>query len=179
MQENLTIARPYAQAAFDMASEAGAIGQWDDALQMLAALVGDAAMRRVILDPGVSRQRLLDLLFDLGGQKFAGLFGNFVKVLVAARRLDIAPEIARAFAERRAAQDNVANVEVVSAFPLDDAQTERIGSAMRKRLGKDIRITQTIDQALIGGARVKVGDMVFDASLRGGLSQLANVFNLK
>jgi len=136
-------------------------------------------MRRVILDPGVSRQRLLDLLFDLGGQRFGGAFGNFVKVLVAARRLDVAPEIAQVFAEHRAAQDNVANVEVVSAFPLDSAQAERIGSAMRKRLGKEIRITQTIDQALIGGARVKVGDMVYDASLRGGLNQLTNVFNLK
>lgn len=179
MQENLTIARPYAQAAFETALEAGAIVQWDEALQLLGAIVGDPAMRRVILDPGVSRQRLLDLLFDLGGQRFGGAIGNFVKVLVGARRLDIAPEIAQVFAERRAAQDNVANVEVVSAFPLDATQTERIGSAMRKRLGKDIRISQTIDQTLIGGARVKVGDMVYDASLRGGLSQLANVFNLK
>ena len=179
MQENLTIARPYAQAAFETALEAGTITQWDEALQRLGAIVDDAAMRRVILDPAVSRQRLLDLLFDLGGQHFTGVFGNFVKVLVAARRLDIAPQIAQVFAERRAAQDNVANVEVVSAFPLDAAQAERIGSAMRKRLGKEIRISQTIDQALIGGARVKVGDMVFDASLRGGLSQLTNVFNLK
>lgn len=179
MQENLTIARPYAQAAFETAREAGTIAQWDEALQLLGAIVGDAAMRRVILDPGVSRQRLLDLLFDLGGRHFAGAFGNFVKVLVAARRLDIAPEIAQVFAERRAAQDNVANVELVSAFPLEPAQAERIGSAMRKRLGKEIRITQTIDQALIGGARVRVGDMVYDASLRGGLNQLTNVFNLK
>lgn len=179
MQENLTIARPYAQAAFDTAREAGAIAQWDEALQLLGAIVGDSAMRRVILDPSVSRQRLLDLLFELGGQRFSGIFGNFVKVLVAAHRLDIAPEIAQLFAQRRAALDNVANVDVVSAFPLDAAQTERIGSAMRKRLGKEIRISQTIDQALIGGARVKVGDMVYDASLRGGLNQLANVFNLK
>lgn len=179
MQENLTIARPYAQAAFDTALEAGAVAQWDDALQLLGTIVDDSAMRRVILDPGVSRQRLTDLLFDLGGARFAGKIGNFVKVLVAGRRLDIAPEIAQVFADHRAAQDNVANVEVTSAFPLDAAQTERIGNAMRTRLGKEVRITQTIDEALIGGARVKVGDMVFDASLKGGLSQLANVFNLK
>ena len=50
---------------------------------------------------------------------------------------------------------------------------------MQQRLGKEIRITQTIDPALIGGARVKVGDVVYDASLKGGLSQLANAFNLK
>ncbi|MCW0191700.1 MAG: F0F1 ATP synthase subunit delta [Rhodococcus sp.] len=179
MQENLTIARPYAQAAFETAREAGTVAQWDDALQLLGTIVGDAAMRRVIVDPGISRQRLLDLLFDLGGQHFAGAIGNFVKVLVAAHRLDIAPEIAQVYAEHRATQDNVANVEVVSAFPLEPAQAERIGNAMRKRLGKEIRITHTIDQALIGGARVKVGDMVYDASLRGGLNQLTNVFNLK
>lgn len=179
MQENLTVARPYAQAAFETARETNAIAQWDEALRLLAAIVEDEAMRRVVLDPGVSRQRLIDLLLEVGGARFSGMFGNFVKVLVAARRLQVAPEIARVFAERRAVQENVANVEVVSAFALDPVQAERIGTAMRQRLGKDVRITQTIDPALIGGARVRVGDRVYDASLRGGLNQLANVFNLK
>ncbi len=73
----------------------------------------------------------------------------------------------------------MAQVQVLTAFPLDAATESRIASAMQTRLGKAVRISQTIDSSLIGGAKVKVGDMVFDASLRGGLSQLANVFNIK
>ena len=63
MQENLTIARPYAQAAFDTAQEAGEVAQWDDALQLLSRIVRDPDMRRVTLDPGVDRERILDLIF--------------------------------------------------------------------------------------------------------------------
>ena len=178
MQENLTIARPYAQAAFDTASEAGAVPQWDAALQRLAAVVHDADMRRVIVDPSVGKDRLLQLLFAVLGE-LPALFSNFVKVLEGAGRLAVVPEIAQAFAARRAAAENIADVEVVSAFPLDADLEQRIAAAMRARLGKEVRISQHVDPSLIGGARVKVGDMVFDASLRGGLTQLANVFNLK
>ena len=178
MQENLTIARPYAQAAFDTAAEANAIPEWDAALQRLSAIVSDADMRRVIVDPSVGKDRLLQLLFSVVGEMPA-LFGNFIKVLEGAGRLTVVPEIAQAFASRRAAADNVADVEVISAFPLEADLEQRIASAMRNRLGKEVRISQHVDPGLIGGARVKVGDMVYDASLRGGLTQLANVFNLK
>ena len=178
MQENLTVARPYAQAAFDTAADAGAVPQWDAALARLAAVVVDADMRRVIVDPAVGQSRLLELIFSVLGD-LPPLFGNFVKVLASSGRLTVVPEIAHAFSARRAAADNVADVEVISAFPLDAELEQRIVAAMQTRLRKDIRITQQIDPNLIGGARVKVGDMVFDASLRGGLTQLANVFNLK
>lgn len=178
MQENLTVARPYAQAAFDTAVEAGAVPQWDAALGRLAAIVGDAGMRRVIVDPAVGEPRLLELIFSVLGE-IPPLFGNFVKVLASAGRLPVVPEIAQAFTARRAVADNIADVEVVSAFPLDSELEQRIATAMRARLRKEVRITQHVDPGLIGGARVKVGDMVFDASLRGGLTQLANIFNLK
>ena len=68
---------------------------------------------------------------------------------------------------------------MTSAFPLDEATRNQIATAMQARLGKEVRLSVAIDSALIGGAKVKVGDVVFDASLRGGLSQLANVFNIK
>mgnify|MGYP002629727525 CR=1 FL=1 len=179
MQENLTIARPYAQAAFDTAQEAGEVAQWDDALQLLSRIVRDPDMRRVTLDPGVDRERILDLIFAVTGPNVPKSFRNFVKVVAEARRLPMVPEMATVFTGHRAREENIAEVEIVTAYALDAATEQRIVQAMRTRLGKEIRISQTIDANLIGGARVKVGDLVFDASLKGALNQLANVFNIK
>ncbi|MSR15279.1 MAG: F0F1 ATP synthase subunit delta [Gammaproteobacteria bacterium] len=179
MQENLTIARPYAQAAFEYSNTEGAIGAWSEALAFLGMVVADPAMRRVISDPKVSQQRLIDLLLDLGGARFSPSFGRFVKVLGAAHRLVVVGEIAQLFERHRAVAENIAHAEIVSAFPLAPSEEAAIAKAVEKRLGKAVRITQRLDQTLIGGAIVQVGDTVFDVSLKGGLNQLANLFNWK
>lgn len=182
MQENLTIARPYAQAAFDVAQAGNAVAEWERALRLLASIVADGDMRRVINSPGLSKSRIVELVVAVSeatGLALTGQVRKFVSVLLDAGRLSLMPEIAHGFAEHHANADRVAEVEVTSAFPLDEATRKQIAHAMQARLGKEVRLSVAIDSALIGGARVKVGDVVFDASLRGGLSQLANVFNIK
>jgi len=176
MQENLTIARPYAQAAYEQALTEGQLVAWSEALAFLAGVLSDPDMRRLVHDPRVGRQRLLDLLFELGGARFSASVRNFVKVLSAAQRLGVAGEIAQVFERHRADAENVANAEIVTAYPLAAAEESRIADAIRKRLGKEVRVRQRVDQTLIGGAVVRVGDTVFDVSLKGGLSQLANLF---
>ncbi len=179
MQENLTVARPYAQAAFEHANTEGAAGEWSEALAFLSVVVADPDMRRVIGDPKVGQQRLIELLLELGGKRFSPSFGRFVKVLGAAHRLNVAGEIAQLFETHRAAAENVAHAEIVTAFPLAASEEDNITRAVEKRLGKAVRITQRIDQSLIGGAVVRIGDTVYDVSLKGGLNQLANLFNWK
>ncbi|MBI2800823.1 MAG: F0F1 ATP synthase subunit delta [Gammaproteobacteria bacterium] len=179
MQENRTLARPYAQAAFERAREEGGLAAWSEALAFLSAVVADPDMRRVISDPRIGRQRLQELLFNLGGARFSPSFQNFIKVLTAARRLGISTAIARLFEQHRADAVNVAHAEIATAYALDAAEEARIGNAMQKRLGKQVLIKQRIDHSLIGGAVVRVGDTVYDVSLKGGLNQLANLFNWK
>ncbi len=179
MQENLTLARPYAQAAYEQARAEGTLSAWSEALAFLAAVIADADMRRIIHDPRVGRQRLIDLLFELGGTRFGGTFRNFIKVLSASQRLGVTSEIAQVFERHRAEAENIAHAEIVTAYPLDAIEEARIASAVQKRLGKEVRIKQRVDQALIGGAVVRVGDTVYDFSLKGGLNQLANLFNWK
>jgi F-type H+-transporting ATPase subunit delta len=179
MQENLTVARPYAQAAYEHASAEGTLPAWTDGLALLAALVADPDMRRIIADPRIGRGRLQELLLSLGAGRFGGTLANFVKVLCAANRLAVAGEIAQLFEQRRAEAENVANVEIVTAFPLDATVEERITAAIHARLGKAVKARQRVDRGLIGGAIVRVGDTVYDLSLRGRLTQLANQFNWK
>jgi len=179
MQENLTLARPYAQAAYEQARDEGTLGPWSEALQFLAAVVADADMRRLINDPRVGRQRLVAALLDIGGERYSATFRNFIKVLDAAQRLGIASEIAELFERQRADAENFATAEIVTAFPLTAEQEQGIAAAVTRRIGREVRVRQRIDQTLIGGAVVRVGDTVFDLSVRGGLGQLANLFNWK
>jgi|LauGreDrversion4_2_1035121.scaffolds.fasta_scaffold93506_2 F-type H+-transporting ATPase subunit delta len=179
MQENLTLARPYAQAAYEQARDEGTMGPWSEALQFLAAVVSDADMHRLINDPRVGSKRLVEALIDIGGERYSATFRNFIKVLEASHRLGIVGEIAELFERQRAEAENFATAEIVTAFPLTSEQEQRIAAAVARRIGREVRVRQRIDQTLIGGAVVRVGDTVFDLSVRGGLGQLANLFNWK
>ena len=179
MQENLTLARPYAQAAFEQATAENATAAWSESLSWLGALINDDQMRAIISDPRVSRQRVVDLLLGLGDGRFGRTFQNFIKILTHARRLPATPEIAQLFEQHRAGAENVAHAEIVTPYALEPAQEARIASALERRLGKAVRIKQRVDPSLIGGAVVRIGDTVYDLSLRGGLNQLSNLLNWK
>jgi F-type H+-transporting ATPase subunit delta len=179
MQEKLTVARPYAQAAYEQARAEGTLGAWSDSLAYLAAVMADEDMRQLISDPRVGRDRLAEAILDIAGSRFGITFRNFVKVLTHAQRLGVAGEVAELFERHRAEAENFANAEIVTAYPLTMEQETRIAQAVQRRIGREVRIRQRVDQNLIGGAVVRVGDSVFDLSLKGGLDQLANLFNWK
>ena len=173
MQEKLTIARPYAAAAFSYAVEHGEVDAWSGMLKTLAAAVSDAELASLIGHPKVSDADLLQLVAELLGTALTPAGRNFVSALLDAERLELAPEIALLFERSRAQAAGQVKVEVTSAFPLSDAERAKIDAAMRGRLGKDCKIEAAVDPTLIGGAVVKIGDAVIDLSLRGRLTALA------
>ena len=172
MQEKLTIARPYAAAAFAYAVEHGEVAVWSDTLQVLARAVTDPNLAGFIGHPKVSNTQLLNLVSELFGVKLSSAGRNFVATLIEAERLELAPEIAQLFERSRAKAQGQVKVEVISAYPLSEAETTKLNAAMRSRLGKDCKIHASVDAALIGGAVVRVGDSVIDLSLRGRLTAL-------
>lgn len=173
MQENLTIARPYAQAAFKQAREQGALGGWSDVLAFLGALVSDPLMRRVIRNPRVARDTLAGIVLAIGGERFFPAAQNFVRVLVDAERLEVAPQIAALFEMLRADAERVAPVELTTAYPLEDADKASIEAALEQRFSRRVVLDTSVDAGLIGGAVIHAGDHVIDASVRGRLHQLA------
>lgn len=173
MQERLTIARPYALAAFDVAQQHRELDSWSAALEFLAAVVSDENLRALVADPRVGAERLTALLLDLGGTRFNERHRNFVRTLVRAGRVEVAAEIAQLFAARRAEVENTLNIEVTSAYPLDPKQQDAIAQAVRARLGRNIVVSSHTDSGLIGGAVIRAGDTVIDLSVRGRLASLA------
>lgn len=174
MLENATIARPYARAVFEHAAETGQGAAWAETLDLLSLFVTDPAGRRLVANPRVSRERLQELIFEIGGERLSAQARNLVKTLIRAGRLSYAPHIKAQYERMRAAAAGTADVALVTAYPLDDAQREDIAAAMARRLDRQVSITAAVDETLIGGAIIRVGDSVMDASLRGRLARLRN-----
>ncbi len=174
MLENVTIARPYATAVFELAQESQQVAEWSSMLDLLGLLVSDPDMRRLIFNPKVSSEQLQELIFDVYRDGLSDTGRNLVKILVQAERLQYAPQIKQLYEQMRADAEGRLEVEVVTAYELDQQQKDTIAGSISARLGKQVNIVTSIDQSLIGGAVIRAGDSIIDASLRGRLTEMRN-----
>ncbi len=180
MADNNTIARPYAQAVFELANESGDLEKWAAALDIAAEFMADGQVVAYLGDPAFSNAQCLEFLtglFDKAGAKLLGgkdkRGTNFLKLLLEYRRIGVLPEIAAHFEALKADVENVVDVTVTSASAISKKQQDTISKALRERLGRDVNIATKIDENLIGGAVIRAGDVVIDGSLRARLESLA------
>jgi F-type H+-transporting ATPase subunit delta len=174
MAELDTVARPYAEAAFEVAHAANALPQWSSALQLAAAVAADPRMREALDNPRLGSAEKETLFLSVAGDGFAPDVKNFVRVLVEAGRIVLLPQIRELFEARKDAADNVARATIETAQPLSDAQLAQLKSALARHFGKTIEASVSVNPALIGGARITVGDRVIDGSVQGKLTTMAN-----
>jgi len=174
MSEAVTVARPYALAAFDEARKLGDLKNWSDMLQSLAEAVVNAEVRAAITSPRVARSQLESLMLGLCGGKTSATGQNFIKLLVENQRLTLLPEITELFEVMRAEAEKRVDGVVTSAFDLNDTQKQKISTAMKNRMGREVRLSCKIDRNLLGGIIIRAGDKVIDGSARTQLSELAN-----
>ena len=173
MSETITVARPYAQAAFDHARKLGELKGWSEMLEATAAATLNVEVSAAITNPRVGRKQIEALMLAVCGDKSAGE-QNFIKVLVESQRLSLLPEIAALFEIMRAEEEKSVDVVVTSAFELNETQKQKIADAMKKRTGREIRLGCEVDRNLLGGVVIRAGDKVIDGSARTKLSELAN-----
>ena len=172
MAEKATIARPYARAAFEHARAAGALPAWSEMLAEASRVVEHPDVQVLLSSPDVTAGQLAALIAEACGDRLDQGGRNFIGVLAENHRLDLLPEITAEFNEHRAELENVAEVSVVSAVPLDDAQRTRLESALRNRFGREVRMSCEVDPDLLGGAVIRSGDLVIDGSLKSRLERL-------
>jgi F-type H+-transporting ATPase subunit delta len=173
MAENLTLARPYAEAAFQLAKASGNLAAWSDNLSNLAASVANPTMAECIGNPVFTAETLTQLCFDVAGQTLTADQQNFVRLLVDNERLTVLPEIADLFSELKNGHEGVKEAQISSAFAIDDATLQTLIASIGRKFGSKVVATVTIDPELIGGVRIAVGDEVIDASVRGQLATMA------
>ena len=171
MSETLTLARPYARAAFETARANNALGAWSDKLAFAAHVIGDERVRAIIGDPRLSNSDLIGLLLPQG-EPADSPFVAFLGLLVDNRRVSLLADIAALFEELKRESERVLQVTLRSSSEIPASQAEAIRLALRKRFGRDIDMQQRIDPSVIGGAVIDAGDTVIDGSVRGRLARL-------
>jgi len=177
MAEQTTIGRPYAEAAFELARDANALGAWAEALALSAAVVADERVDTILQSPQVDAQRKATLIIDVGGETLDERQRNFIRLLAERSRIRLLPEIRAQFDALRSKHERTLNASLTTAQPVDKAVSERLAKALSTRLGRTVTLETQTDETLIGGAVVRAGDLVIDGSVRGRLANLTGALS--
>ena len=172
MAELATIARPYAEAAFELARHEQALPAWSEMLRFAASIVGDERVAEALDNPRLDTAAKESLLLSIGGDRFDAQARNFIHVLVEGERVALLPQIAAMFETLKNEAEATAKATIESAFEMTDAQVAELQGALEKRFGKKIETTVMVNPDLIGGARVTVGDSVLDGSVQAKLAAM-------
>ena len=176
MAELATIARPYAEALFGVATtDRGAdLAAWSALVQELAQVARLPEVLSIASSPKVGRQQVVDLMLAAAKSpaKDTPAAKNFVQMLVENHRIELLPEIAAQFEALKNAQEGAADVTIETAFPLEGQALADLVATLERRFKRKLKPTVKVEPALIGGVRVTVGDEVLDTSVRARLAAM-------
>ena len=165
MAELLTLARPYAKAAFAYASEQNAADTWSSALLMLGATVQDEAFSAYITRPELTpAEKVKAFIQILGAEQTSVAVSNFLTLLAENDRLALLPEISAEYELLKAQGNNAVDVVIESAFPLSAVQEQLLTDRLEKRFNKSVNTTVEVNPSLIAGVVIRAGDQVIDDS---------------
>ena len=172
MSSALSLARPYARAAFEMARASSSLGEWAGKIAFAAQVAADPRVTSLFGDPRISQADLAALVTP-EGEGADSPFAGFVRVLSENGRLPVLPEIGALYEELKHEAERVLKVSVRSATAMDSTETGKLKDALKRRFGRDIEIEQSVDASMLGGAIIDAGEVVIDGSVRGRLARLS------
>lgn len=173
MAELSTLARPYAKAVFSTALASKQLVEWSAMLALSSIVVVDKGMKALIDNPSVTQEQKAKLLLEVCEGKLSEQGQNLLSILAENKRLALLPQIAIQFDQLKAEQEKSVDVEIQTAFELKSEQEEKLAKALAAKLDRKINLSSKVDRSIIGGAVIRAGDLVIDASVRGKLAKLA------
>lgn len=172
MVEITTIARPYAEAVFDLAECSGSLPRWSGILAALSGVAAHPETQRLLGNPKVTGAQLVDLFMAVAKDADSPEVRNFVQVLAENQRLAALPQLRELFEALKNEREGLVDARITTAVALDDAQVSGLVADLERRFKRKIRPQVSVDAELIGGVRVAIGDEVIDASVRGKLGAM-------
>jgi F-type H+-transporting ATPase subunit delta len=166
------IAQVYARSLFEVADEQGDLDEVREQLaQFSEALADNRALQLFFFSPQFSTEEKKDGLRGLiegGNERFV----NFLELLVEKHRMPAIARIQRVFDELWREENKLLPVEVTSAVELDQGTLDGIGDRIEEQTGRRVELTSRVDPEILGGLRVRVGNMILDATIRNKLERL-------
>jgi F-type H+-transporting ATPase subunit delta len=174
-----TIARPYAKAAFAVARSEHALDSWQDMLKLAGVFADTPEIRALSNRPGFDRNQLVSWLQEIGTTiNWSPTQRNFIQTVVDNRRLGVLSSVAEQFTALALSEQQTLEADVTSAQPLSDEAQHHIAQALQQRFGQQVVMKVSIDEDLIGGVVIRVGDTVIDASIQGKISRFATQLDI-
>jgi F-type H+-transporting ATPase subunit delta len=171
--ERATLARPYADAVAKLAAEGNAWTLWSERLGLLNLVAADGQIKALATNPSVPAPRLAEVILAVCGDRLGAEGANLVGLLVENKRLNLLSEIVALFEAIKAEREGLLEAHITTAYELSGEQMASLVAKLEAKFGRKISATQSLDAELIGGVVIQVGDEVMDASVRGGLENLA------
>lgn len=172
MAELATLARPYARAVFDYAVAAGDMQSWSEMLTVLAAVAQQPKIKQLCSSPDLTSDQQAQAINDVLGDQLNDKAHNFVSLLAENGRLQLLPFVAQLYEGFKAQREKTVNVEITTAFPLEDSTEQKLAASLQKKLDRTVSVATTVNNELLGGVIIRTGDMVVDGSVRGKLAKL-------
>lgn len=167
-----SIARPYALAAFEYASNHHTLPAWKAFLATASYIARDPMVMKIANNPQISSEQLFNLFHEILATQLDSERKNFLLLLAQNKRLLALPEIAELFNAYYAALEKVSTVRVITAIDLEEDFRQKLVRALTKRVEREVTLQCDVDPAIIGGAIIHIGDRVIDGSIRGKLTRL-------
>lgn len=176
MAELNTVARPYTKAVFEYARDANTLQTWSQLLNDAAQIASDEVMKSILGNPAlISDAKAEAVISVLGDLDDSGK--NFIRLLAENKRLALIPEIAVQFEQLKANQESNVDINVTTAYELDEQQQQKLTQALSAKLGRDVALSSTVDNSILGGVVIRIQDLVIDGSVRAKIAKLAEVLN--
>ncbi|MFN0302691.1 MAG: F0F1 ATP synthase subunit delta [Burkholderiales bacterium] len=174
MAELATVARPYAEAIFELADKADNLAGWSTTLESLARTAENSEVKALIGNPKVSPQQLIDVIAAAVRGGLSGESKSFVQAIITNGRIAALPAVYTLYEALKNERESKVEAHITTAFAIPEAELAQLVADLERRFKRKVEPVVTIDRELIGGARVVVGDEVIDGSVRGKLSTMAN-----
>lgn len=168
----VTIARPYARAAFEFARERGSLKSWQAVLAQAAAVAEHERVESMLSSPSLTANAKADTFCDLLGDLADDKVRNFIHALAGNGRMSLLPQIRELFELYKANHEKTIDVVVHTAFEMSSELELKFVTTLKSRLDRDVTLRTKVDKSLIAGAVIHAGDTVIDGSARGRLEKL-------
>lgn len=167
-----SIYRRYAEAAFEIAERDGTVEQWLAQLGTVAYAVTDSNVVYRLEDPHVPLEARTGALHKVVGRDMLPQLGNLIGLLLRRRRIDALPQIAREYRHLYNRRAGIVEAVATSALALDDDELAALTSRIETMTGATVELETAVDPTILGGIQVRIGDTLYDGSVRGRLERL-------